>query len=64
MWWTRDTAHHADCAFKVYRKIGTQHVFEEDLDENLRVMTKYKGERGKVVSTVGLNKCPHFASHI
>lgn len=49
-WWSKDTARHGGCAFKVYQRSGNQLVWIADADEyGDYIYNKHKGPTGKVI---------------
>lgn len=50
--WSKDTARHGGCAFKVYEQIGSQLVWIADADEfgDYIIYNKHKGPTGTVIN--------------
>lgn|SRR5487761_1537271 len=50
-WWTKDTARHANCAFKVYEMQGKKLVWIADANEyGDYIRKKHKGPTGRIVT--------------
>lgn len=64
LWWTRDTAGHAEAQFKTYtRKGGTLH-HEACRDAEGIVIDKWKSDDGLVIEMSSLHGCPAPQGHL
>lgn len=62
LWWTRDTAGHADAVFKTYRLENKTLIHDACRDADGGVIDKWKGEVGRTIALKGLHACgtgPH-----
>ena len=59
LWWTRDTAGHAETVFKSYKLENATLIHEADMDGEGNVIPKFKGDVGRRVAIAGLHPCKH-----
>lgn len=64
LWWTCDTAGHAQCVFKTYRKVGSQLVHDADRDASGAEIHKWKSDVGKRIELASLHGCEDPTRHL
>jgi hypothetical protein len=64
LWWTRDTAGHADSVFKTYRERDGVLHHAADTDDKGAIIDKWKGPIGQKISFSTLHGCARPTPHI